>query len=130
MCWRPTHNGRKNRIRRTLRRLQERSVILAKNETALLQFPSLRVMWSQREVLAKVMLSAIHARRVVFGYLKLKTEHRLFRACRRQRAEDFQAFLWQAHYHYRGRYIVMLSNSDTRAIPPNHRTSPYQASRH
>jgi transposase len=114
MCWRQIHNARKKiQIQRTLRRLPKRSVILAEDETDLLQFPPLRAMWSQRGVPARVMLSGSNARRVVFGCLNLKTGHRLFKACRRQRAEDFQAFLQQVHHHYRGRHIVMLLDSDT-----------------
>ncbi|MEC4722786.1 transposase [Noviherbaspirillum sp. CPCC 100848] len=114
MCWRQIHNARKkSQIQQILRRLPERSVILAEDETDLLQFPPLHAMWSPRGVPARVMLSGGNARRVVFGCLNLKTGHRLFRACRRQRAEEFQAFLWQVHHHYGGRHIVMLLDSDT-----------------
>jgi transposase len=79
----------------------------------LLQFPPLRAMWSLRGEPARVMLSGGNARRVVFGCLNLKTGHRLFQACRRQRAEDFQAFLRLVHHHYHGRHVVMLLDSDT-----------------
>jgi transposase len=100
-------------IQRTLRRLPKRSVLLAEDETDLLQFPPLCAMWSLRGEPAIIMLSGGNARRVVFGCLNLKTGHRLFHACRRQRAEDFQAFLWQVHHRYRGRHVVRLLDSDT-----------------
>ncbi|HJV76395.1 MAG TPA: transposase [Noviherbaspirillum sp.] len=93
--------------------MPKRSVVLADDETDLLRFPPLRAMWSLRGEPARVMLSGGNARRVVFGCLDLKTGHRLFNACRRQRAEEFQAFLRQVHRHYRGRHIVMLLDSDT-----------------
>jgi transposase len=114
MCWHRIRSERKKRqIRRTLGSLRQRSVALVEDETDLLQFPPLRAMWSPRGMPARVMLSGTNARRVVFGCMNLKTGHRLFHACRRQRAEDFQAFLRQVRRHYRGWRVVMVLDSDS-----------------
>lgn len=114
MCWRRIRRKRKKRqIRRTLANLPQRSVILAEDETDLLQFPPLRAMWSLRGIAAGVMLSGTNARRVVFGCMNLRTGHRLFQARGRQRAEEFQAFLGQVHRQYRGWHVVMLLDSNS-----------------
>jgi hypothetical protein len=114
MYWHQTHSGRKKRqILRLLSRLPQRSAILVEDETDLLQFPPLRAMWSQRGSTAPVMLSGSNARRVVFGCMNIRTGHRLFAVCRRQRASDFQVFLQQVHRHYRGWRVAMVLDSDS-----------------
>jgi hypothetical protein len=114
MCWRQTRSGRKKRqILRWLRRLPRRSAILVEDETDLLQFPPLRAMWSPRGSPAPVLLSGSNARRVVFGCLNIRTGHRLFAVCKRQRASDFQAFLQQVHRQYRGWRVAMVLDSDS-----------------
>jgi transposase len=70
-------------------------------------------MWSQRGSAAPVVLSGANARRVVFGCMNIRTGHRLFAVCRRQRASDFQALLQQVHRHYRGWHVAMLLDSDS-----------------
>jgi transposase len=50
---------------------------------------------------------------VVFGALNLETGRRLFLARKRQRAEDFQAFLPVVRRHYRGRGVALLLDEDT-----------------
>jgi transposase len=49
---------------------------------------------------------------VVFGTINIATGHRLFLARRRQRAEDFQAFLPVIRQHYRGREVALLLDED------------------
>jgi hypothetical protein len=92
--------------------LPKRSVVLVEDETDLLLFPPLRAMWSPRGVPAQVMLSGANARRVVFGCMNLATGHRLLLARRRQRAEDFQAFLRLVRRHYRGWRVTMVLDGD------------------
>jgi len=103
---------KKRRIRRLLSSLPQRSVVLAEDETDLLLFPPLRAMWSLRGVPAQVLLSGWNARRTVFGCMNLATGHRLFQVRYRQRAEDFQVFLYQVHRQYRGWDVTLLLDSD------------------
>ena len=87
--------------------------MLAEDETDLLLFPPLRLMWSLRGVPAQVLLSGWNARRTVFGRMNLVTGHRLFQVRYRQRAQDFQAFLHQVHRQYRGWHVTLLLDSDS-----------------
>jgi len=87
--------------------------VLVEDESDLLLFPPLRAMWSLRGVPAQVMLNGWNARRVVFGCMNLATGHCLFQVRHRQRAVDFQAFLQQVHWHYRGWRVVMVLDSDS-----------------
>lgn len=68
-------------------------------------------MWSPRGIPAQVMLSGWNAKRVVFGCMNLVTGHRVFLARRRQRAQDFQAFLRLVRRHYRGWQVTMVLDS-------------------
>lgn len=104
---------KKSRLRRVLGSLPRRSVVLVEDETDLLLFPPLRAMWSPRGVPAQVMLSGANARRVVFGCMNLATSQRLFLARRRQRADDFQAFLRLVRRQYRGWRVTIVLNSDS-----------------
>src|SRR5207244_6049696 len=103
MCSRRIRSARKkSRLRRVLGKLPQRSVVLVEDETDLLLFPPLRAMWWLRGMPAQVMLSGANARRVVFGCMNLATGHRLLLGRRRQRADDFQAFLRLVRRQYRG----------------------------
>jgi transposase len=82
------------------------------DETDLLLFPPLRAGWSQRGEPCRVVLSGWNARRVVFGAMNLCTGKRLFLVRRRQRQEDFQAFLTLLHQRYRGWRVVLLLDED------------------
>lgn len=104
---------KKRQIRRTLSGVQERSVLLAEDETDLLLFPPLRGTWSVRGKPAPVLLSGQNARRVVFGAMNLATGHRLFEVRLRQYAEDFQAFLHSIRAHYRGWHVTLLLDGDS-----------------
>lgn len=88
-------------------------MVLVEDETDLLLFPPLRAMWWPRGVPAQVMLSGSNARRVVFGCMNLATGHRLFLDRRRQRAEDFQAFLHLVRRRYRGWRVTIIVDSDS-----------------
>jgi hypothetical protein len=44
--------------------------------------------------------------------MNLWTGHRLFLVRQRQRAGDFQAFLWHIHRHYRSRHVVLVQDED------------------
>jgi transposase len=95
-----------------MRRLPPRSVALAEDETDLLLFPPLRAGWAPRGEAKEVALSGRNARRVVFGSLNLRTGTRLLVVRERQRAGDFQAFLEQLHWHYRGWHVALLLDED------------------
>lgn len=82
--------------------------MLVEDETELLLFPPLRAMWSPRGEPVPVLLSGWNAHRVVFGCMNLHTGHRLFQVRHRQRAGDFQAFLRQVRWHYRGWQVTLL----------------------
>jgi hypothetical protein len=106
--WSRTQSARKKRrIRGEIRRLPPRSVLLAEDETDLLLFPPLRANWSLRGEPHRVLLSGWNARRVVFGATNLRNGRRLFLVRRRQKQEDFQAFLTLLHQHYRGWSMTM-----------------------
>lgn len=81
--------------------------MLAEDETDLLLFPPLRANWSRSGEAARVLISGWNARRVVFGAMDLRSGKRLFLA-RRQRQQDFQAFLNLIHRHYRSRRVALL----------------------
>jgi hypothetical protein len=81
---------------------------LVEDETDLLLFPPLRSCWALRGQPARVPISGWNARRVIFGGMNLRTGHRLLLPRKRQRAEDFQAFLELAHDHYRGWHVAWL----------------------
>jgi transposase len=103
---------KKRPIRCALGKSVERRVVLVEDETDLQLFPPLRAMWSPRGEPARGMLSGKNARRVVFGCMNLATGHRLFLAQRRQRAEEFQAFLRLVRRQYRGWRITMVLDGD------------------
>jgi hypothetical protein len=54
-----------------------------------------------------------NARRVVFGAIAVRTGHRLLLPRRRQRGEDFEAFLELVHEHYRGWQVWLLLDEDS-----------------
>jgi hypothetical protein len=92
--------------------LPPRCVKLFEDETDLLLFPPLRAAWGLRGQPMEVPISGFNARRVVFGTINIDTGHRLFLARRRQRGEDFRAFLAIIHSHYRGWQIALLLDED------------------
>jgi transposase len=56
----------------------------------------------------EVPISGANARRVVFGTINIDTGHRLFLVRRRQKGEDFRAFLAVIRGHYRGWHVALL----------------------
>ena len=58
-------------------------------------------------------ISGRNARRVIFGTVNITTGHRLFLARKRQRAEDFQAFLPLVASRYRGWHVALLLDEDS-----------------
>jgi transposase len=101
------------RIREQVRELGRHVALLFEDETDLLLFPPLRACWAQRGESAEVVLSGRNARRVLFGAIHVRTGHRLMLPRRRQRAEDFQAFLQLVHERYRGWPVWLLLDEDT-----------------
>jgi transposase len=95
-----------------LRRLPRRGVVLAEDETDLRLFPPLRSGWAKRGEPAPVPISGGNAKRVLFGTLNMVTGHRLFLARRRQRSEDFRAFLEVVRDHYRSWDVWLLLDED------------------
>jgi DDE superfamily endonuclease len=113
-CYRPTRSARKKRlIRRQLRHLPPRSVKLAEDETDLRLFPPLRAGWARRGQPAPVLISGTNAKRVVFGTLNIETGHRLFLVRRRQRGEEFRAFLELIRWHYHSWNVFLLLDEDS-----------------
>jgi transposase len=86
--------------------------VLAQDETDLLLCPPLRKQWARQGQPACVLLGGGNARRVISGAMNLGTGHRLWLPRRRQRAEDFQAFLRQVHARYRGWQVLLLVDRD------------------
>jgi hypothetical protein len=85
---------------------------LAQDETDLLLFPPLRAGWSKRGHVAPVRLSGRNARRVIFGAMNLRTGTRLFVPRAKGRSVDFQAFLEEVRWHYRGWHVALLLDED------------------
>lgn len=85
---------------------------LFEDETDLLLFPPLRAAWGVRGQPREVRITGRNARRVIFGTINLTTGHRLFLARKRQRGEDFRAFLPMIHSHYRGWHVALLLDED------------------
>jgi DDE superfamily endonuclease len=88
-------------------------VKLFEDETDLLLFPPLRAAWGLRGQPKEVLISGRNARRVVFGTINIATGHRLFLARKRQRGEDFRAFLPVIASHYRGWHVALLLDEDS-----------------
>src|SRR6478609_5491607 len=107
--WPPTRSARKKRrIRWQIRDLPPRSVVLAQDETDLLLFPPLRAKWAQRGEPAKVWLTGRNARRVIFGAMNLLTGTRVLLPRLKGWSADFQAFLDEVRWHYRGWHVALL----------------------
>jgi DDE superfamily endonuclease len=104
---------KKRAIRARLAELPPRSVILAEDETDLRLFPPLRSGWARRGRPAPVPISGGNAKRVLFGAINITTGRRLFLVRRRGRASDYQAFLEEIHWHYRGWHVVLLLDEDS-----------------
>jgi DDE superfamily endonuclease len=78
-----------------------------------LLFPPLRAGWALRGQPLEVLLCGRNARRVIFGALNLRTGHRLWLTREHRWAEDFQAFLRQLYWHYRGWHVTLLLDEDS-----------------
>jgi transposase len=88
-------------------------VKLFEDETDLLLFPPLRAAWGLRGQRLKVPISGRNARRVIFGTINIDTGYRLFLARKRQRGEDFRAFLALVARHYRGWHVALVLDEDS-----------------
>lgn len=88
-------------------------MVLAEDETDLRLFPPLRSGWAVRGQPAPVPISGGNAKRVLFGAINLRTGHRLLLPRRRQRGEDFQAFVEQVRRQWRSGEVVMLLDEDS-----------------
>jgi DDE superfamily endonuclease len=86
--------------------------VLAEDETDLLLFPPLCATWCQRGATATVWLSGRNARRVIFGAMNLRTGSRLLLPRPKGRSGDFQAFLAQLRWCYRGWHVALLLDED------------------
>ena len=85
---------------------------LFEDETDLLLFPPLRAAWGLRGQRLEVPISGFNARRVIFGAINILTGHRLFLARKRQKGEDFRAFLLLIRRSYRGWHVALLLDED------------------
>jgi hypothetical protein len=88
-------------------------VVLAVDETDLRLLPPLRSGWAVRGQPAPVPISGCNAKRVLFGALNIRTGHRLFLVRKRQRGEDFRAFLELVRWHWRSFDVGVLLDEDS-----------------
>jgi hypothetical protein len=86
--------------------------VLAEDETDLLLLPRLRAGWALKGRPAEVHISGRNARRVIFGAMNLLTGTRLLLPRFKGRAGDFQAFLAEVRWHYRGWHVALLLDED------------------
>ena len=86
---------------------------LFEDETDLLLFPPLRAAWRLRGQPLKVPISGRNAHRVLFGTINVDTGYRLFLVRKRQRGEDFRAFLSVVSHHYRGWHVALVLDEDS-----------------
>jgi transposase len=93
--------------------LPPRSAKLAEDETDLRLFPPLRAGWARRGEDAPVPITGGNAKRVLFGAINLETGRRVFLARRRQRGVDFEDFLEEVRWSYRGRHVALLLDEDS-----------------
>jgi DDE superfamily endonuclease len=76
-------------------------------------FPPLRAGWARRGEEAPVPISGGNAKRVLFGAINIETGSRLFLARRQGRGVDFEEFLDEVRWYYRGRDVVVLLDEDS-----------------
>src|SRR4051812_47821742 len=112
-CLRIPSARKKRLIRRWLRGLPPRTAKLAEDETDLLLFPPLRSGWALRGEEAPVPISGGNAKRVLFGAINIETGRRLFLERQRQRGVDFEDFLEELRWYYRGRHVALLLDEDS-----------------
>jgi transposase len=93
--------------------LPARSAKLAEDETDLRLFPPLRAGWARRGEEAPVPISGGNAKRVLFGAVNIETGRLLFLPRRRQRGVDFEEFLEEVRWYYRGRHVALLLDEDS-----------------
>jgi transposase len=96
--------------------------VLFEDETILRWFPPLRHAWAFRGTQAVVPITGNNAKRVLFGVINPRTGHRLVFCRKRQRQEDFQAFLRYLRQHYPGRPLWLLLDKS-----PSHQAQRTQA---
>jgi transposase len=54
-----------------------------------------------------------NAKRVLFGAINIETGRRLFLVRKRQRGVDFEEFLEEVRWYYRGRHVALLLDEDS-----------------
>jgi transposase len=122
-CCRPIRSAKKKRhLLQRLGRLPPRGVVLAEDETDLRLFPPLRSGWAVRGQPAPVPISGGNAKRVLFGALNIRTGQRLFLPRKKQRGENFRAFLELVRWHWRSFDLWVLLDEDS-----SHTAGPSQA---
>ncbi len=89
------------------------SAKLAEDETDLRLFPPLRAGWALRGKEAPVPISGHNAKRVLWGAINLDTGRRVFRSSRQGRGVDFEAFLDEVRWAYRGCYVALVLDEDS-----------------
>ena len=90
-----------------------RSAKLAEDETDLRLLPPLRAGWARRGEEAPVPITGSNAKRVLFGAINIETGRRLLLARKRQRGVDFEDFLVEVRWYYRGRRVALLLDEDS-----------------
>lgn len=90
-----------------------RSAKLAEDETELRLFPPLHAGWARRGQPAPVPITGRNAKRVLFGAVNIETGGRVFLAHRQQRGVEFEDFLEEVRWYYRGRHVALLVDEDS-----------------
>lgn len=83
-------------------------MLLFEDETIIPLFPGLRRGWSRKGEQALVPISGKNARRVLFGAIDMRTEHRIVAPYRNMGQVSFQQFLRLLRQRYRARATWML----------------------
>jgi len=112
-CPRTPSARKKRAIRRRLHALPLRSAKLAEDETDLRLFPPLRAGWARRGAEAPVPISGGNANRILCGAINIETGGRVFLVQRQQRGVEFEDFLEEVRWYYRGRHVALLLDEDS-----------------
>ncbi|HTU18302.1 MAG TPA: transposase [Gemmataceae bacterium] len=86
---------------------------MAEDETDLRLFPPLRAGWARRGAEAPVPISGGNANRILCGAINIETGGRVFLVQRQQRGVEFEDFLEEVRWYYRGRHVALLLDEDS-----------------
>ncbi|MDB6153941.1 MAG: hypothetical protein JWL90_2394 [Chthoniobacteraceae bacterium] len=84
------------------------AVLVIEDETTLHLLPPLRAAWAPKGQQTQVLISGRNAKRVIFGAVNPRTDHRIIFCSQRPTQEDFRAFLWEVRRRYGKRPVWLL----------------------